>query len=50
MQIKARMKYHLTLTRMATIKKEKQGELSGGLVVRIPYFHCCSLGSVPGGE
>ena len=50
MQIKARMKYHLTPTRMATIKKEKQGEFSGGLVVRIPHFHCYSLGSIPGGR
>ena len=24
-------------------------EFPGGLAVRIPGFHCCGLGSVPGG-
>ena len=41
MQIKTTMRYHLTPTRMATVKKkkkEKQEKFSGGLVVRIPTF------------
>ena len=31
-----------------SIKKQPNGEFPGGLVVRIPGFHCCGLGSIPG--
>ena len=30
------------------MKKETSGEFPGGLVVRIPGFHCRDLGSIPG--
>ena len=31
------------------LSKMELGEFPGGLVVRIPGFHCRGLGSVPGG-
>ena len=29
-------------------KKQRRWEFPGGLVIGIPGFHCCGLGSVPG--
>ena len=46
-QIKGTMRYHLTLVRMAIIKKSTNRDFPGGPVVKTPSFQCRGHGFNP---
>ena len=48
MQIKTTMRYHLTLVRIAIIKKPTNRDFPGGSVVKTPCSQCRGPGSIPG--